>query len=93
MRRIRHRAQQPLVEDCKRSSRGYTDQFWFGGPMLALIVSNAKLSATESPTLFATVLLHGHQQGSADIRPGRTEQVTASGNSIRQVCQRQYSTR
>jgi hypothetical protein len=36
------------------------------------------------------VLLHGHQQGSADIRPGHTEQVTASGNSIRQVCQRQY---
>ena len=33
MRRIRHGAQEPLVEDCKRSSRGYTDQFWFGGPM------------------------------------------------------------
>ena len=42
MRRIRHRAQQPLVEDCKRSSRGYPDQFWFGGPMLALI---AKLTS------------------------------------------------
>jgi hypothetical protein len=42
MRRIRHGTQQPLVEDCKRSSRGYTDQFWFGGPMLALI---AKLTS------------------------------------------------
>ena len=39
MRRIRHGAQQPLVEDCKRSSRGYTDQFWLGGPMLALIAT------------------------------------------------------
>ena len=39
MRRIRHGAQQPLVENCKRSSRGYTDQFWLGGPMLALIAT------------------------------------------------------
>jgi hypothetical protein len=39
MRRIRHGAQQPLVEDWKRSSRGYTDQFWFGGPILELIAT------------------------------------------------------
>jgi hypothetical protein len=32
MRGIRHGAQQPLAEDCKRSSRGYTDQFWVDGP-------------------------------------------------------------
>ena len=38
MRRIRHGAQRPLGEDCG-SSRGYTDQFWLGGPMLALIAT------------------------------------------------------
>jgi len=39
-----------------------------------------------------TVLLHRHQEGSADIRPGHTEKVTASGNSIRQFRQRHRST-
>jgi hypothetical protein len=39
MRRIRHERSNLSVENCKRSSRGYTDQFWFGGPMLALIAT------------------------------------------------------
>ena len=34
MRRIRHGAQRPLGEDCS-SSRGYTDQFWLGGPIVS----------------------------------------------------------
>ena len=57
MRRIRHGAQQALVEDCKRSSRGYTDQFWFGGPMTVSAYrnvdseSNYFLSAIEGVNL------------------------------------------
>jgi len=39
------------------------------------------------------VLLHRRNQRSADSGPGHTEQVTASGNSIRQVRQRHYATR
>ena len=39
------------------------------------------------------VLLHRLNQRSADSGPGHTEQVTASGNSIRQIRQRHYSTR
>jgi hypothetical protein len=43
-----------------------------------------------------TVLLHGDQEGSADMWPGGTEKVVASGNGVvdaRELAQRHHATR
>ena len=39
------------------------------------------------------VLLHGHQEGPADIGPGHTEKVAASGYDTRHVAQCHHSAR
>ena len=39
------------------------------------------------------VPLHGHQEGPADIGPGHTEKVAASGYDTRQVAQCHHSAR
>ena len=42
-----------------------------------------------------TVLLHGYQEGSANMWPGGTEKVVASGNGVvaaRQLAQRHHAT-
>jgi hypothetical protein len=56
MRRILHGAQQPLAEGCLRSSRGHTDHFWLGGPILALIATPTPNRRNESNLHFLSAI-------------------------------------